>query len=72
MTFDEIARELGIKPKALYPVGEVARIMGIPYSTLLLELKAGRLKSTLPAGRKRGRLIRPEWVDEWVEEGCGS
>lgn len=67
MTFDEIARERGIKPKALYPVNEIAQISGIPYSTLIVELSSGRLKSTLPAGRKRGRLVRPEWVDDWIE-----
>lgn len=37
--------------------------------SLMDECKAGRLRSQLPEGRKVGRMVRPEWVDEWIEEG---
>ena len=33
------------------------------------ECKAGRLRSQLPEGRKVGRMVRPEWVEQWIEEG---
>lgn len=28
-----------------------------------------KLMYTLPEGRKVGRMVRPEWVEQWIEEG---
>ena len=36
-------------------------------TTLNEEIRAGRLRCFLPRGRKRGRRVRPEWFDEWME-----
>ena len=46
-----------------------SRVTGVPYDTLRIECKAGRLRSQLPEGRKVGRMVRPEWVEQWIEEG---
>ncbi len=54
-TFQQMADELGIRHKLMY--------------TLRIECKAGRLRSQLPEGRKVGRMVRPEWVEQWIEEG---
>lgn len=68
-TFRQIADRLEMKPKLMYSIREVALVSGVPYDTLLDECKAGRLKSYLPPGHKQRRVIRPEWVDEWIERG---
>ena len=68
-TFQQMADELGIRHKLMYTLREVSRATGVAYDTVRLECKAGRMKSHLPEGRKEGRMVRPEWVDEWIEEG---
>lgn len=71
-TFKEIAKELGMRQKLLYSLKEVEMVTGVAYSTLRDECNAGRLKYHLPEGRRTGRLVRPEWVDEWIEEGANN
>lgn len=67
--FATMAKGLGICPKLLYTMKEVARVTGVPYNTIRDECDAGSLSHHLPEGRRNGRLFRPEWVDEWIEEG---
>ena len=66
--FREWAAEAGLPAKAMYTVREVSLATGVPASTLYDEVRAGRLRSLRPNGR--GKLLRPEWVDEWIEEAC--
>lgn len=61
-TFQQMADELGIRHKLMYTLREASRVTGVPYDTLRIECKAGRLRSQLPEGRKVGRMVRPEWV----------
>lgn len=68
-TFSEMVERLGMKPRLLYPAKVVANVLGVPGTTVIEEMAAGRMKYHLPQGRKQGRMIRPEWVDEWLEEG---
>lgn len=68
-SFQAMADELGLRRKLLYTLREVARATGVDYCVLREECIAGRLKSHLPEGRTRGRMVRPEWVDEWLKEG---
>ena len=68
-TFQQMADELGIRHKLMYTLREASRVTGVPYDTLRIECKAGRLRSQLPEGRKVGRMVRPEWVEQWIEEG---
>lgn len=70
MTFDEIARARGFEPKLLYTVAEVSEVTGVPRKTLYDEIRADRLRATLPPGRRQGMFLRPRWVDEWIEEGA--
>ena len=44
-------------------------MLGVPCSTVYDEMKSGRLRYHLPPGRKYGQLVKPEWVDEWIEGG---
>lgn len=68
-TFAEMAERIGIKPRLLYPVKTVAQVLGVEPSTIYDEISAGRMRYHLPEGRKQGRMVRPEWVDEWIKEG---
>lgn len=68
-TFRALAAELKLSRKLLYTLDEVSRVLGVPYNTLRDECNAHRLTYCLPDGRCRGYLVRPEWVDEWIEEG---
>lgn len=56
-------------PPRLYTVVEVSKLYGVPISTLYDEMDAGRLKYMLPLGRSRGRRLRLEWVEEWIDGG---
>lgn len=69
VTFEKMADAAGLASKPLYSIGEVAKASGVPASTLYDERKAGRLKSFMPPGKKRGALVAPEWFDEWMREG---
>ena len=71
-SFLEMAERLGIRPALLYPVSTVAMVLGVKTSTIYDEIAAKRLKCMLPEGRRQGKLIAPEWVDEWIEAGVRS
>lgn len=69
MRFADVAQAQGLPLKLAYKASEVSKVLGIAVSTLDDEIKAGRLHSFLPEGRRCGRLIRPEHVDQWMLEG---
>lgn len=52
-TFQQMADELGIRHKLMYTLREASRVTGVPYDTLRIECKAGRLRSQLPEGGAR-------------------
>lgn len=70
--FALMAREAGLRPKGMYTVREVATASGVAYRTLCEEVSASRLRTFLPPGRERGRLIKPEWFDEWFSAGVSE
>ena len=63
------ARIAGLPAKGAYTLREVARASGTSYTTLYEDAVAGRLQTFLPPGRTRGRLVKPEWFEEWWKEG---
>lgn len=65
----DMAAACGLPPKLAYTTKETAGYVGVPYTTLLAEIHAGRLKCFLPNGRERGWVIRPEDVDRWIKDG---
>lgn len=67
MTFIEVARERGLKPKLFYSINEVAQVTGIQERDIRAEVNAGRLKAKVPNGKERGLCIKPEWVDSWAD-----
>lgn len=67
MFSDEVKR-LGPK-KLLYPVKDVASVLGVSENVIRNEIKAGRMKYHKPDGKREGMYLRPEWVDEWIEAG---
>ena len=52
-TFQQMADELGIRHKLMYTLREASRVTGVPYDTLRIECKAGRLRSC-PRGARWG------------------
>ena len=67
-----MAQEAGLMLKGMYTVREVAEASGVAYTTLCEETAAGRLRTFLPPGRQRGRLVKPEWFDEWFSKGVSD
>ncbi|WP_165247529.1 DNA-binding protein [Adlercreutzia sp. ZJ141] len=72
VTFAEMVDEAGIRKKCMYTLGDVSAVTGVPMTTLYEEAASSRLRSFMPPGRKRGKLVRPEWVDEWMQEGISG
>lgn len=70
--FIDMASRAGIDLKPLYYASEVSAASGIPVRTINDEMRAGRLKYFLPKGRRQGRLIAPEWFDQWLEAGING
>lgn len=68
-SFSDMVEAAGERKRPLYPVTVVANVLAIPVDTILAETRAGRLSYFLPDGRRQGKLISPEWVDEWIKEG---
>ena len=68
-TFTEVAVEMGLPRKLLYSVSEVATVLGVPERTLYARISAGEITVFFPGDRKYGMLMRPEWVERWIEEG---
>lgn len=67
-----MARIAGLPAKGAYTLREVARASGTSYTTLYEDAAAGRLKTFLPPGRTRGRLVKPEWFEDWWKEGVDN
>ena len=64
-----MARIAGLPAKGAYTLREVASASGTSYTTLYEDAVAGRLQTFLPPGRTRGRLVKPEWFEDWWKEG---
>lgn len=67
-----MAQIAGLPQKGAYTLREVARASGTSYTTLYEDAVAGRLQTFLPPGRTRGRLVKPEWFEEWWKKGVGN
>ncbi len=68
-TLSEMAEAAGLPKKPFYTLTEAAKATGIPRSAFYCAVTDGTLKSFVPSGRKRGRLISSEWFAEWLAEG---
>ena len=62
------AVEAGLPPQMAYTVAQTEKYTGIDRSTLYDEMNAGRLAYVLPRGKDKGRVIRVEEMDRWMEE----
>lgn len=69
---DDMAAKVGIPVKAAYTLREVAEAANVPYSTLVEAVRDGRLTTFLPPGRTRGRLVKPEWFEDYWEKGVAD
>ena len=60
MRFADVAQAQGLPLKLAYKVSEVSKVLGIAVSTLDDEIKAGRLHSFLPEGRRYADEVAAE------------
>lgn len=67
--FAAMAAAAGLPKKIGYSTSEVARATGLSCSAISRSAASGKLRSYLPNGLKRGRLMTPEMVDEWMKGG---
>lgn len=65
----QMAADAGLPRKPLYTITEIARATGMPRTNLAEAVASGDLMSFMPPGRRRGRLVKCEWFDEWFERG---
>lgn len=66
MGFADCAATCDLPPRMTYSVDEVARVTGVSRDVLYDEVRSGRLRA-LRFGKRLLR-VRPEDVDEWLEE----
>lgn len=62
------AVKAGLPPQMAYTVAQTARYTGLSKSAIYDEINSGRLASVLPRGSEKGRVIRVEEMDRWMEE----
>ena len=67
--FAGMAEAAGLPVKLGYTAREVAAATGMSYSTVCQCAADGTLESYLPRGMKRGRLMTPAMVDDWLRGG---
>lgn len=67
--FETLVEGSGVRKKAAYTLQEVSRVSGVKYGAIAAAAREGRIKTFLPPGCKRGRLVRPEWFDEYWNDG---
>lgn len=67
-----MAVEAGLPPQMAYTVSQTETYTGLDRSTLYDEMNAGRLAYVLPRGKDKGRVIRVEEMDRWMEENTVS
>ena len=70
--FARMAEAAGLPRKQMYTLSEASEATGIPYGTLYRSAVDGSLETFLAPGSRRGRKVRPEWMDEWLESGLSG
>ena len=70
--FAGMAEAAGLPAKLGYTAREVATATGMSYSTVCQCASNGTLESYLPRGMKRGRLMTPAMVDDWLKGGSDA
>lgn len=66
---DQMMVDAGMPVKTAYKIAEVSEASSIAKTTINEDARLGKIKTFLPPGRERGRLIRAEWFEEWWNEG---
>lgn len=71
-TFAAMAEAAGLPVKLGYGAVEVAMATGYSARTVRNACQAGQLDYYLPRGMKRGRLMTPAMVDDWLRGGSDA
>lgn len=67
MSAREMAEIVGLPPKLTYTIAETAKYTGFTPTVLSDAIRSGELRGRIPRGNVRGRRIKPEDVDAWME-----
>lgn len=70
--FADMAEAAGLPKKLGYKTSEVAKATGYSTRTVCDACQMGMLEYCLPRGMKRGRLMTPAMVDDWLKGGSDA
>lgn len=62
-------KEGWMEGQAYYTIPQLAERCGIPKSALYAAARRGDLKTAMPKGCERLRLVKMEWFEEWIGVG---
>ena len=52
-----------------YTIPQLAEFCGVPQSALYAAARRGDLKTAMPKGCERLKLVKMEWFEEWIGVG---
>lgn len=55
--------------QAYYTIPQLAEFCGVPKSALYAAARRGDLKTAMPKGCERLKLVKMEWFEEWIGVG---
>lgn len=55
--------------KAYFTIPQLAEFCGVPKSALYAAARRGDLKTAMPKGCERLKLVKMEWFEEWIGVG---
>lgn len=66
--FEEAAEHVGFDKRMFYKVSVVSKVTGISADSIYDAINAGSLRAWKPPEYKQGKLIKAEWVDDWMKD----
>lgn len=61
--------EMEGQAKAYFTIPQLAEFCGVPKSALYAAARRGDLKTAMPKGCERLKLVKMEWFEEWIGVG---
>lgn len=61
--------EMEGQAKAYFTIPQLADYCGVPKSALYAAARRGDLKTAMPKGCERLKLVKMEWFEEWIGVG---
>lgn len=61
--------EMEGQAQTYYTIPQLAEFCGVPKSALYAAARRGDLKTAMPKGCERLKLVKMEWFEEWIGVG---